>query len=114
MATLQRFLQKAAFLHRPIGLICLVIGVLGWILPILPGWPFIIPAVALLGRRDPLIRHPHILLRRTLRRMRGARHAHVRALGLRASTEYMRVRRVVAPLIAETERRLRPTLLTSP
>jgi len=39
----------------------------GLLLPILPGWPFIIPAVVLLGRRDRVVRLCHLLVRATLR-----------------------------------------------
>lgn len=106
MEKIQQLLQQAAFLRRPIGVVCLVIGVIGWIFPILPGWPFIIPAVALLGRRDPMIRYPHIWFRKFLRRMRRARRQWVRQLGMRGSFEYVRIRRMVTPLIAQAERAL--------
>lgn len=113
MEKFQHLLQQAAFLRRPVGFVCLVIGVIGWIFPILPGWPFIIPAVALLGRRDPMIRHPHIWFRRTLRRMRRARQQWVRQLGVRGSFEYVRVRRMVTPLIDQAERALNPERVTA-
>ena len=32
------------------GIILLVLGLLGWVLPILPGWAFVIPGLMLLGR----------------------------------------------------------------
>lgn len=111
MQKYQPLLRGAVFLRRPVGIVCLIIGVLGWILPILPGWPFIIPAVALLGRRDPMIRLPHIWLRRALRRMRRARVRWVRNLGVRGSSEYVRARRMVSPLIAQAERALDPKRL---
>lgn len=113
MEKYQPLLRSAVFLRRPIGVICLIIGVLGWILPILPGWPFIIPAVALLGRRDPMIRYPHLWLRRALRRMRRARQNWVRNLGVRGSTEYVRIRRIVTPMIIQAERALNPERLAA-
>lgn len=79
-------------LRRGVGLICLAIGIAGIILPILPGWPFLIPAIALLGPRDPAIRHAHLLLRRTLRYLRTARHPFLRNLGERLSDEYLRTK----------------------
>lgn len=108
MEQIRNLLNRAAFLRRPIGILCLIIGVLGWILPILPGWPFIVPAVALLGRRDPLVRYPHLWLRYALRRMRRAERRWLRGLGRRASTEYVRLRHFVTPLIVQAERALQP------
>ena len=106
MKQMRILLQRAAYVRRPLGITCLIIGVLGWILPILPGWPFIVPAVALLGRRDPLVRHPHLWLRRVLRRMRRAEQQWLRSLGFRASAEYVRLRRMITPLIMQAERSL--------
>jgi uncharacterized membrane protein YbaN (DUF454 family) len=70
-----------AILRRALGLILLAIGILGILLPILPGWPFIIPAVVLLGRRDRVLRLAHLLVRGSLRRMRRARHPMLRQAG---------------------------------
>lgn len=32
------------------GVVLLVVGLLGWALPILPGWLFVIPGLMILGR----------------------------------------------------------------
>jgi len=106
MKHVQQLLRRAAFLRRPIGIICLVIGILGWIFPILPGWPFIIPAIALLGRRDRTLRRMHLMLRHVLRSMRRARQQWLRKLGVRSSVEYVRVKKLVTPMIIRAERAL--------
>ncbi len=90
--------------RRIIGALLLLIGILGLLLPVLPGWSLIIPGVALLGRRDPLVRLSHLAIRYTLRWMRRSRQPHVRALGRRLTTEYGRTRRMVLPAIVATER----------
>jgi uncharacterized membrane protein YbaN (DUF454 family) len=62
-----------------IALFCLAVGVLGIVLPILPGWPFILVGLAILTTLSPglqrawhrfLRRHPR--LRSRLRRKRSA------------------------------------------
>ena len=32
------------------GFVMLLVGILGWLLPVVPGWPFVIPGLILLGR----------------------------------------------------------------
>ena len=32
------------------GFALLLVGIVGWLLPVLPGWPFVIPGLILLGR----------------------------------------------------------------
>lgn len=90
---------------RILGIICLLIALIGFILPIIPGWPFIVPAVLLLGRRDPLLRWLNMMLRHGLRAMRRSQRPWIRMLGLRLSAEYARGRRSLMPTILELERR---------
>ncbi|HWQ11293.1 MAG TPA: hypothetical protein VNL77_00760 [Roseiflexaceae bacterium] len=90
--------------RRIVGLFLLAVGILGALLPVLPGWPFIIPAVVLLGRRDRVVRTCHLLARYALRAMRRSRIPPVRRVGLRLTAEYVRARRVAMPAIAATER----------
>lgn len=90
--------------RRITGVLLLLIGILGLLLPVLPGWSLIIPGVALLGRRDRLVRLSHLAVRYTLRWMRRSRQRHLRVLGWRLTTEYGRTRRVVLPAIVATER----------
>ncbi|HET8647480.1 MAG TPA: hypothetical protein VFO85_18425 [Vicinamibacteria bacterium] len=93
-----------AFLRRVVGLFLLAVGILGVLLPILPGWPFIIPAVVLLGRRDRVVRMCHLLVRYALRILRRSHIPPIRRLGLRLTAEYVRTRRIVIPAIDATER----------
>ncbi|GAB4207220.1 MAG: hypothetical protein OHK0022_35190 [Roseiflexaceae bacterium] len=99
--------QLLSITRRILGLCCLVIGILGCILPILPGWPFLIPAILLLGRRDPWLRHTHLALRRSLRRLRRADHPLMRKIGGRLSLEYLRSKRALLPRIMAMERTFR-------
>jgi hypothetical protein len=98
------FVVIVTILRRLIGIIFLIIGILGLLLPILPGWPFIIPAVVLLGRRDRVLRHTHLVVRHALRALRRSNSPTLRSIGMRLSLEYVRTRRVVVPAIDATER----------
>lgn len=98
--------QVIGSLRRILGVCCLILGVLGCVLPIIPGWPFLIPAIVLLGRRDPWLRRSHLLLRRALRRLRRAEHPLLGGLGRRLSSEYVRSKRSLAPRISALERAL--------
>lgn len=90
--------------RRMTGILLLIAGILGLLLPVLPGWSLIIPAVALLGRRDRLVRLSHLAIRYTLRWMRHNRQPQLRSLGWRLTMEYGRTRRIVLPAIVATER----------
>ncbi|ABU56256.1 MULTISPECIES: hypothetical protein [Roseiflexus] len=90
--------------RRLTGTLLLIIGILGLLLPVLPGWSLIIPGVALLGRRDRLVRLSHLAVRYALRWMRRRRQRHLRTLGWRLTSEYGRTRRIVLPAIVATER----------
>ncbi len=93
------------FFRKLLGLVCLLVALIGFILPIIPGWPFIVPAVLLLGRRDPLLRWLNLQLRHLLRFMRRSETPLVRAVGRRLSAEYARGRRSLMPTILDLERR---------
>ncbi|MFQ3633515.1 hypothetical protein [Roseiflexus sp.] len=90
--------------RRITGVLLLCTGILGLLLPVLPGWSLIIPGVALLGRRHRLVRLSHLSVRHALRWMRRRRHRHLRRLGWLLTTEYGRTRRIVLPAIVATER----------
>lgn len=91
-------------IRRVVGLFLLIVGILGLLLPIMPGWPLIIPGVVLLGRRDRTVRRSHLIVRHALRRMRHSRTERIRSLGWRLSLEYIRTRRMIVPAIDATER----------
>ena len=48
------------------GIVCLLIGLLGLALPILPGWAFIIPGVLILARDVPLFHRLTLWADRTI------------------------------------------------
>lgn len=90
--------------RRALGLFCLGLGVLGTIMPIIPGWPALILAIVLLGRRDRTLRYTHLLGRRTLRWLRTHPVPHIRFSGRRISGYYVNLRRAVTPHIIAAER----------
>jgi uncharacterized membrane protein YbaN (DUF454 family) len=99
-------IRRLRFLRRPLGAIFLVLALLGFVLPVIPSWPFIIPAVLLLGRRDRWLRYTHLQLRRSLRWLRRSRTNWVRRAGMWLSSEYVRTRRTLTPMIVSAERML--------
>ena len=58
-------------------------GVAGVLLPILPGWPFLLMCGRLLGPRDPLLRRVLAAGHRGLRRLRQANRPLLRLAGTR-------------------------------
>jgi hypothetical protein len=90
--------------RRILGLVFLLIAILGFILPIIPGWPFIVPAVLLLGRRDWMLRWLNVLVRSCLRRLRHSQKPWIQQIGQRLSIEYTRGRRALVPAIDKAER----------
>jgi uncharacterized membrane protein YbaN (DUF454 family) len=90
--------------RRVVGIICLIIGILGLLLPILPGWPFIVPAIVLLGRRDRALRFTHLWVRMVLRFMRRHPAPSLRQFGQRLSREYVSFKHMIVPKIDAAER----------
>lgn len=39
-----------------LGIFLVVLGIIGWILPIVPGWPFLIPGLIILGDYIPAVK----------------------------------------------------------
>jgi hypothetical protein len=99
--TVNLFLGMA---RRALGFFCLGIGVLGAILPIIPGWPAFILAVLLLGRRDRTLRQLHLVARRALRWLRGHPVAPLRSGGYWLSDQYLGMRRLITPRLIAAER----------
>lgn len=89
--------------RRAVGFLCLGIWALGAILPIIPGWPALIVAVVLLGRRDRTLRSMHLLGRRLLRWMRLSRNPRISRTGRWLSDQYLSARRALTPAIIRAE-----------
>jgi hypothetical protein len=90
--------------RRALGFLFLGIGIAGALLPIIPGWPGLIVAILLLGRRDPALRRLHLVCRRGLRILRTSRSPRLRLLGLWLSSQYVGMRRSITPRIIQAER----------
>lgn len=91
--------------RRVLGFTCLGIWALGAVLPIIPGWPALIVAVVLLGRRDRTLRFMHLIGRRALRWLRRHEAPRVRTTGRWLSGQYLNARRVLTPAIIRAEQR---------
>ncbi|MFN8568132.1 MAG: hypothetical protein U0Z44_11585 [Kouleothrix sp.] len=60
-------------LRPTLGWCCIIIGVLGVLLPVIPGMPLLFPGIALVGRRTRVIRWWAVLITRQLRRWAALR-----------------------------------------
>lgn len=106
-ALLTIIIPIALLARRILGLLFLLFALLGFVLPIIPGWPFIVPAVLLLGRRDRSLRLLNVLVRHSLRKLRRSQTPWVQQIGVRLSTEYTRGRRALIPTIVRAEQMFR-------
>lgn len=91
-------------LRRTLGLSLLGVWVIGMVLPIIPGWPALILAIVLLGRRDRMLRLAHLSWRRSLRWLRRHPVPSLRQTGRWLSVRYYELRRAVTPRIIAAER----------
>lgn len=82
-------------LRRSLGMLCLALGVVGCVLPILPGLPFMIVSARLLGPRDPLLRRLLMGCRRALRRLSRAEQPLLRRAGLRLTPRWRSLTRLL-------------------
>lgn len=104
MQTNKRKMNAAlVVVRRTLGFLCLFIWALGAVLPIIPGWPALIVAVVLLGRRDRTLRSMHLFGRRLLRWMRVHRTPRIRRAGRWLSDQYLSARRLLTPAIIRAE-----------
>jgi hypothetical protein len=90
--------------RRVVGFTCLGIWALGAILPIIPGWPALIVAIVLLGRRDRTLRFLHLIGRKSLRWLRQHRTPRIRTTGRWLSEQYLSARRALTPALIRAER----------
>src|SRR5215212_8732178 len=60
-------------LRQVLGWFFILLGLLGLVLPVLQGVLFLVIGVALVGRRNPLIRHSMLIFKRFLRHWASAR-----------------------------------------
>jgi hypothetical protein len=81
-------------LRRSLGLFCLTLGVAGVLLPVLPGWPFLLICGRLLGPHDPVLRGMLVAGHRSMRRLRQAEHPILRGLGARLTPHWCQLARV--------------------
>ena len=91
-------------LRRVIAIGCLVVWVLGVILPVIPGWPALVLAIILLGRRDRMLRLLHLFGRRSIRWLRRHPVPQVRYVGHWLSRSYRQLRRAITPHLIAAER----------
>jgi hypothetical protein len=82
------------FMRRSLGLFCLALGIAGVLLPILPGWPFLVLSGRVLGRRDPLLRQVVLTGHQIFRGLRYARRPALRRLGARLLPQWRQLARV--------------------
>lgn len=90
--------------RRVLGFTCLGIWALGAVLPIIPGWPALIFAIVLLGRRDRTLRSMHLVWRRSLRWLRTHPTPRIKSTGLWLNSQYLSARRTLTPAIVRAER----------
>ncbi|MBC8077734.1 MAG: DUF454 family protein [Chloroflexales bacterium] len=91
----QHSLAPTSRLRRALGMFCLVVGIVGCILPILPGLPFLVISARLLGPRDPALRRLLLGGRSSLRSLRTARHPRIRRIGVQLTPHWQRLTRLL-------------------
>ena len=82
--------------RQTLGWLCILLGIIGLVLPVLQGMIFLVIGIALVGRRHPLIRWSSVSLKLFLRRWAALSTPLVGRLGriaLRAQQEVSRKRR---------------------
>lgn len=98
------YLPMLFLLRRIVGALFLLLGIIGLLMPIMPGWPFLVPGIALLGSRDPWLRFIHLGIIRLLKFIKTRQTPWIRQSGDRLFNAYKKTRTVVEPLIVRSER----------
>ncbi len=73
--------QQRTAIRRLLGWSVLALGFIGVLIPILPGFPFVVLGVFLIGPHDPLLRRLGVLIHLLIRRWSQAKHPKVRQVG---------------------------------
>jgi hypothetical protein len=82
--------------RQVIGWLCILLGLVGLVLPVLQGVIFLMIGIALVGRRHPLIRYVSVYFKLFLRRWAAVQTPAIRSLGrmaLRGQQKVSRQRR---------------------
>ncbi len=81
-----------SLLRRIVGWCMIVFALLGFVFPILPGFPFLVPGILLLGPHDPTLRRCALMIRMVLRRWSQMQQPHLRWSGKWSREQYRRTR----------------------
>jgi hypothetical protein len=98
-------------MRQVLGWMFILLGILGLVLPVLQGVLFLVIGVALVGRRNWLIRRSTVAVKRYLRRWARVEHRLIGALGrmaLKAQRQCSRQSRQLHRRFAARRARLRP------
>lgn len=96
MGRMQSFWQQVIAI---VGWACIILGIAGALLPILPAWPFLLPGVILLGPRNRRLRLAACNLRLALRRYSRSDHRAVSLVARGLSFQERALRQTLGPLI---------------
>lgn len=87
------------FIRRTIGIVLLLIGLIGLFIPLVPIWMSLIPGIALLGAKDPLIRSLHLKWLRILKSIKHHKTPWIRHIGLMTYTAYRRMQQTAGTIM---------------
>jgi uncharacterized membrane protein YbaN (DUF454 family) len=96
--------RPRSLMRRVLGWIAIGVGLLGIVLPVLPGVIFIALGIVLLGPHDPTLRRIAILIRLILRRWSCAKQHHIRRLGQYVRSQYRQQRLLLRAQLHHHER----------
>lgn len=101
-ATKRRHVPRS-MIRRILGWSSIVLGLLGIVLPVLPGLIFIAVGIVLLGPHDPALRRMAIAIRLILRRWSQAKQRHMRRVGQFARRRYCEQRHMLRSQLHQHE-----------